>query len=125
MGKYEVQVLDSYENKTYPDGQAGAIYGQFPPLANASRKPGEWQTYDIVFHAPRFDASGKVSAPARMTVLHNRVLVQDDVALLGPTTHMRRAPYEAHPDRLPLMLQDNGDPVRYRNIWIRELRARP
>ena len=122
MSKYEVQVLDSYENATYPDGQAGAIYGQFPPLVNASRKPGEWQAFDIVFRAPRFDASGTVTSPARMTVLHNGVLVQDDVALLGPTTNMRRAPYEAHPDRLPIVLQDHGDPVRFRNIWIRELR---
>ena len=125
MGKYEVQVLDSYENKTYPDGQAGAIYGQFPPLVNASRKPGEWQTFDIVFRAPRFDASGAAASPARMTVHHNGVLAQDNVALLGPTSHMVRAPYEAHPARLPLMLQDHGDPVRYRNIWIRELRAAP
>jgi hypothetical protein len=122
MGKYEVQVLDSYGNTTYPDGQAGAIYGQFPPLVNASRKPGEWQTYDIVFHAPRFDASGAVISPARMTLLHNGVLVQDNMALLGPTAHMVQPPYAAHPSRLPLMLQDHGDPVRYRNIWIRELR---
>jgi hypothetical protein len=122
MGRYEVQVLDSYDNKTYPDGQAGALYGQFPPLANASRKPGEWQTYDIVFRAPKFDASGAVTSPARMTVFHNGVLVQDNMALLGPTSHMRRAPYEAHADRLPISLQDHGDPVRFRNIWIRELR---
>lgn len=121
MSRYEVQVLDSYENVTYADGQAAAIYGQFPPLVNASRRPGEWQTYDIGFHAPRFDASGAVRSPARLTVWHNGVLVQDGVALLGPTTHLRRAPYDVHPDRLPLMLQDHGDPVRFRNIWIREL----
>ena len=123
MGTYEVQVLDSYRNVTYPDGQAGAIYGQFPPLVNASRPPGEWQTYDIVFHAPRFDAAGKLLSPARMTVLHNGVLVQDDKTLLGPTHHNERAPYTAHPDKLPLLLQDHGHPVRYRNIWIRELLA--
>ena len=121
MGNYECQVLDSYKNVTYPDGQAAAIYGQFPPLVNASRPPGEWQMYDIVFHAPRFDAGGRVLAPARMTVFHNGVLVQDDRSLLGPTHHNERAPYTAHPDKLPLLLQDHGTPVRYRNVWIREL----
>jgi hypothetical protein len=121
MGIYEVQVLDSYKSVTYPDGQAAAIYGQFPPLVNASRPPGEWQTYDIVFHAPRFDAGGKVLSPARLTVFHNGVLVQDNMALLGPTHHNERAPYSAHPDKLPLSLQDHAHPVRYRNIWIREL----
>ncbi len=121
MSRYEIQVLDSYQNRTYADGQAAAVYGQYPPLANASRPPGEWQSYDIVFHAPRFDASGKLLAPARVTVFHNGVLVQDDVALSGPTAHMRRPPYRVHPDRLPLLLQDHGVPVRYRNIWIRDL----
>src|SRR4029078_8470123 len=87
MGRYEVQVLDSYQNVTYPDGQASAIYGQFPPLVNASRPPGEWQTYDIIFHRPRFDAAGKVTSPARMTVLHNGVLVQDKRMRSCPTTH--------------------------------------
>jgi 2-keto-4-pentenoate hydratase/2-oxohepta-3-ene-1,7-dioic acid hydratase in catechol pathway len=118
MSKYEVQVLDSYGNVTYPDGQAGAIYGQFPPRVNVSRAPGEWQTLDITFTAPRFDESGKVVSPARMTVLHNGVNVQNDVALLGPTTHMRREPYTAHAAKLPIVLQDHGDPVRFRNIWI-------
>jgi Domain of Unknown Function (DUF1080) len=121
MGRYEVQVLDSYGNVTYPDGQAGALYGEYPPLVNASRPPGEWQTYDIVFHAPKFDAGGKVLAPARMTVFHNGVLVQDNTVLTGPTAHSARVPYEAHPAKLPLSLQDHGDPVRYRNIWVREL----
>lgn len=121
MGRYEVQVLDSWQNPTYPDGQAGSIYGQFPPLVNASRAPGEWQSYDIVFHAPKFDAAGALLAPARMTVFHNGVLVQDDVALLGPTSHQVRAPYSQHPDRLPITLQDHGNPVRYRNIWVRPL----
>jgi hypothetical protein len=121
MGIYEVQVLDSYRNTTYPDGQAGALYGQYPPLVNASRPPGEWQTYDIVFHRPRFDASGNVRHPARMTIIYNGVLVQDDVALTGPTAHKARPPYARHADRLPLILQDHGDPVRFRNVWLREL----
>jgi len=121
MGRYEVQVLDSYDNITYADGQAAAIYGQYPPLVNVSRPPGEWQSYDIIFHRPRFDAQGKVTRPARMTVLHNGVLVHDDVELSGPTAHQRRPPYERHDDRLPLSLQDHGTRVRYRNIWIRSL----
>ncbi len=125
MGKYEVQVLDSYDNITYADGQAGAVYGQFPPLVNASRAPGQWQSYDIVFHRPHFDAAGKVVAPARFTVFHNGVLVQDNVSALGPTTHMRRDPYEAHADRLPVGLQDHGHPVRFRNIWARDLEPKP
>lgn len=121
MGKYEVQVLDSYSNTTYPDGQAAALYGQYPPLVNASRPPGEWQTYDIIFRRPRFDQDGKLVRPARVTVLHNGVVVQDSVGLMGPTTHRARPPYTAHPDQLPLTLQDHGELVRYRNIWIREL----
>lgn len=121
-GLYEVQVLDSYRSPTYPDGQAAALYGQFPPLVNASRAPGVWQSYDIIFHGPRFDATGHLTRPARMTVLHNGVLVQDDAELTGPTAHHQRPPYGAQPERLPLALQDHGDPVRYRNIWIRELR---
>jgi hypothetical protein len=121
MSIYEIQVLDSYENPTYPDGQTGAIYGQYPPLVNASRPPGEWQTYDVIFHRPRFDATGSVARKARMTILHNGVLVQDHVELTGPTAHKDRPPYKPHPDRLPLVLQDHGDLVRYRNIWIRQL----
>jgi hypothetical protein len=121
MGIYEVQVLDSYQNPTYADGTAAAVYGQYPPLVNPSRPPGEWQTYDIVFHRPHFDASGKVTSPARMTILFNGVLVQDDVTLTGPTAHKQRPPYAKHADRLPLILQDHGDPVRFRNVWIREL----
>lgn len=122
MGLYEIQVLDSYENKTYADGQAAAVYGQYPPLVNASRPPGQWQTYDIVFHGPRFDAQGKVLRPARVTVLHNGVLVQDNVALTGPTAHGERPPYKKTPEKLPLALQDHHNPVRFRNIWIRELK---
>lgn len=121
MGLYEIQVLDSYESKTYADGQASAVYGQYPPLVNASRPPGQWQTYDIVFHGPRFDASGKVTRAAHVTVLHNGVLVQDNVELTGPTAHKQRPPYQAHPERLPLALQDHGHPVHFRNIWIRDL----
>ena len=121
MGRYEVQVLDSYNNKTYPDGQAAAVYGQYPPLVNASRPPGEWQTYDIVFRRPRFDAAGKLTSPARITVLHNGILVQDNVELTGPSGHQSRPPYEAHPDRLPIGLQDHGHPVRFRSVWLREL----
>jgi 3-keto-disaccharide hydrolase len=121
MGRYEVQVLDSYDNKTYPDGQAAAVYGQFPPLVNAARPPGEWQSYDIVFHRPRFDARGRATKPARVTVFHNGVLVQDNVELSGPTAHQERPPYTVHPDSLPLGLQDHGNAVRYRNIWIRPL----
>ena len=97
---------------------------QFPPLVNACRKPGEWQTYDIVFHRPRFDEKGGLRTPARMTVLHNGVLVHDNVALTGPTAHRARPPYKAHADRLPISLQDHGCPVRYRNIWVRDLEGR-
>lgn len=121
MGLYEVQVLDSYQNRTYADGMAGAVYGQYPPLANASRPPGQWQTYDIAFRRPRFDARGQLTAPAYVTVIHNGVLVQDHVALTGPTAHRRRPPYQPHAERLPLRLQDHGQPVRFRNIWIRDL----
>lgn len=121
MGIYEVQVLDSYQNPTYADGAVGAIYGQYPPLVNASRPPGEWQTYDILFHRPRFDDNGGLTSPARMTIVFNGVLIQDNVVLTGPTAHKQRPPYAKHPDRLPLILQDHGDPVRFRNIWVREI----
>ena len=121
MNIYEVQVLDCYENRTYADGMAAAIYGQYPPAVNACRPPGEWQSFDIVFHRPRFDEAGKVLALARMTVYHNGVLVHDNAELMGPTSHKVRLPYSRHPDRLPISLQDHGNPVRYRSIWIREL----
>ena len=121
MGLYEIQVLDSYQTKTYADGQAAAVYGQYPPLVNASRPPGQWQTYEIIFHGPRFDAAGKLTRPARVTVLHNGVLVQDNVELTGPTAHHARPPYTQTPEKLPLALQDHNHPVRYRNIWIRNL----
>ena len=122
MGRYEVQILDSYGNTTYPDGQAGAIFGQYPPLANASMPPGEWQSFDIIFRRPRFEAN-RVVRPARLTVIHNGVVVQDSRELVGPTSHGRRAPYSPHADRLPISLQDHGQPVRFRNIWVRELSA--
>jgi hypothetical protein len=120
---YEVQVLDSYQNVTYADGQASAIYCQYPPLVNASLPPGRWQTYDIVFHGPRFSESGELVRTALVTVLHNGVLVQDNVTLTGPTAYMQRPPYQKHAAKMPLKLQDHGQPVRYRNIWIRELAA--
>jgi len=100
---------------------AAALYGQFPPLVNASRKPGEWQTYDIVFHAPRFGDGGALLAPARMTVFHNGILVHDNEELTGPTAHKARPPYKTHASRLPISLQDHSHPVHFRNIWIREL----
>ena len=121
MGRYEVQILDSYRNDTYADGQAAAVYGQAPPLVNASRPPGQWQSYDIVFRRPRFDARGTVTLPARITVLHNAVVVHDAFVLTGPTGHHERPPYAAHPDALPISLQDHGHPVRFRNIWLRSL----
>lgn len=121
MGLYEVQVLDCFQNRTYPDGMTAAVYGQYPPLANACRPPGEWQTYDIVFHRPIFNADGNLTKPAAITVFHNGILVQDNVLLTGPAVHKKRPPYKAHPDKLSLLLQDHGNPVRFRNIWIREL----
>lgn len=123
MGLYEVQILDSYSTDTYPDGMAGSIYSQSPPLANAARPPGVWQCYDIVFRAPRFSGS-TVTAPARMTVFLNGVLVQDETALIGATVHAKVAHYEPHAAELPLALQDHGNPeshVSFRNIWIRRL----
>jgi hypothetical protein len=121
MERYEIQVLDSFENKTYADGSAAAIYGQYPPLVNASRPPGRWQTYDIIYTAPRFDAEGKLLSPVHMTVFHNGVLVQNNVDLVGPTSWLQRAPYSPHPEKTPIALQDHGNPVRFRNIWVREL----
>jgi len=118
---YEIQVLDSYGNKTYPEGQCAAVYNQRPPLVNASRKPGEWQSYDIVFTAPRFDPEGKLLRPAYVTVLHNGVLVQNHTEVLGPTHYDRPPVYARHADKLPLVLMYHGDPVRFRNIWIREI----
>jgi hypothetical protein len=121
MDRYEIQVLDSYESPTYADGSAAAVYGQYPPLVNASLPPGQWQVYDIIWTAPRFDSDGKLRRPARVTVFHNGVLVQNNVQLTGPTSWLERAPYSPHPEKQPVSLQDHGNPVRFRNIWLREL----
>jgi hypothetical protein len=120
-GRYEIQVLDSYQNITYADGSAGSVYIQYPPLVNASRPPGQWQSYDIIWTAPRFDAAGTLLSPARITAFHNGVLIQHDVELTGPTGWLQRAPYSPHPEKLPIALQDHGNPVRFRNIWVRPL----
>ena len=120
--RYEIQVLDSYQNKTYFEGQCAAVYNQRPPMVNACRKPGEWQTYDIVFTAPHFAADGKVIRPAYVTVLHNGVLVQNHTEILGSTHFDRPNEYAKHPDKEPLVLMYHGDPVRFRNIWIREIK---
>ena len=121
MNIYEVQVLDCYNNKTYADGMTASLYAQYPPMVNACRPPGEWQTFDIIFKRPRFDDSGELTSPAWFTVFHNNILVHDNAELIGPTTHKARPPYKAHADRLPISLQDHGHPVRFRNIWIRDL----
>ena len=127
MGRYEVQVLDSYRADTYADGQASAIYGQYPPLFNATRAPGEWNAYDIYFRRPRFAANGSLLEPARITVVHNGILVQNNEIIRGLTTWLKSAPYQAHGDQGPIELQDHGHPVRFRNIWVRRLpeRAQP
>lgn len=122
QGLYEVQVLDSYANPTYADGQAGALYGQWPPLVNAARQPGEWQTYDIVFEAPRID-NGRVAKPAYMTVFLNGVLLHNRKELMGPTVYRQLAKYGPQPVEGPIMLQDHGSAVRYRNIWLRRVGA--
>jgi hypothetical protein len=124
LGRYEVQILDSFDNPTYADGQCAALYGQTPPLANACRPPGQWQSYDIVFRAPRFAADGTLVAPARATVFHNGVLVHLDQDFLGETTHRALPTYRPHADRGPIRLQDHGDAVRFRNIWVRPLHLR-
>jgi hypothetical protein len=121
LGKFEVQVLDSHQNQTYPDGQAAALYGQYPPLVNASRGPGEWQTYDIVFTAPRFTQASAVDTPAIVTVLHNSVVVHNATPFWGATAHRRIDPYAPGMAKGPIALQDHGNPVRYRNVWIRPI----
>jgi len=123
MSTYEVQILNSFNNNTYPDGQAAALYGQFPPLVNASLPPLEWQSYDIIFKRPHFEEDGRVKRPSQVTVFHNGILVQDHVTLTGPTDHKSRPPYEAHEDILPLFLQDHNEPTRFRNIWVRNLES--
>jgi hypothetical protein len=124
MGEYEVQVLDSYNNPTYPDGQAGAIYGRSKPLVNVCRKPGEWQSYDIVFHRPVFE-NGKVVKRATFTVFQNGALVQDHYELTGGTLWRGKhsiSEYKPHGDKGPIELQDHGNPVIFRNVWVRELK---
>jgi hypothetical protein len=122
LSLYEVQLLDNYDNPTYADGTCGAIYGQFPPLANACRRPGEWQTYDIVFYGPRWDADGTLVRPATLTVFLNNVLLQHCQAAQGPTNHKVVADYNTpHATEGALMLQDHGNPIRFRNIWLRRL----
>lgn len=120
MGLYEIQVLDSYANPTYPDGTAGAVYGQFPPQVNACREPGCWQSFDIVWIAPRFEGD-RLRSPARVTLLLNGILLHHDQPLQGPTQHKRLATYSPHPATGPLELQDHRDCVRFRNIWYRPL----
>lgn len=122
-GGYEIQILDSYKNDTYVNGQAGAIYKQNPPLVNANRKPGEWQTYDVIWTAPTFDAAGKLTSPAKVTALHNGVVVQNDFVLAGETRYIGKPEYKAHGPS-PIKLQAHGDPspvISFRNIWVREL----
>ncbi len=130
MGRYEIQVLDSYTddnyktNSTYADGQASAIYGSHPPMVNATRKPGEWQTYDIAFLRPIFDEKGNVVRKARVTVFHNGVCVHNNVEIEGTTSHKVKAKYTPHEEG-PIGLQDHGNPIAFRNIWIRELPEQP
>jgi hypothetical protein len=123
MDTYELQILDSYENTTYFDGQAGAIYKQTPPQVNAMRPPGEWNSYDVIWTAPRFNEDGSLQSPAYITVLHNGVLIQNHFELKGDTPFVRPPQYNKHADRLPIRLQDHGNPTRFRNIWIREIGA--
>jgi hypothetical protein len=130
MDKYEVQVLDSYTddnyktNRTYADGQAGALYGQHPPIVNACREPGQWQSYDISFLRPLFDENGKLLRKARITVFHNGVVVHNNLEIEGTTSHKKKAKYTAH-GKGHIRLQDHGNPLRFRNIWIRELPEQP
>jgi hypothetical protein len=119
--RYEIQVLDSYNNTTYADGSCGAIYNQYPPLVNASRPPGEWQSYDILWTPPRVAEDGTVVSPPRVTAFHNGVLIHQDAELFGETAWLERPPLRPHPEKQPIALQDHGNPVRYRNIWVREL----
>ncbi|MSS99968.1 MAG: DUF1080 domain-containing protein [Pedosphaera sp.] len=121
MGMYEVQVLDSYENVTYADGQCASLYGQWPPDKNVCLPPGEWQTYDITFEAPKFK-DGKLVEPGYVTVIHNGVKVHDRRKLNGPSGHRSVVAYKAHADKLPISLQDHGNPVRFRNMWLEEIK---
>ena len=120
-GIYEVQVLDSFHNKTYPDGQAGALYGQTPPLRNASKPAGAWQTYDIIFEVPRWNDEGELTKKAYVTVIHNGVVLHHRRAFMGPTQHRSIGDYEQHPPKVFIQLQDHNNPTRFRNIWVRPL----
>lgn len=121
LGAYEIQVLDSFDNKSYADGQASALYGFRPPLVNACRKPGEWQSYDIIFEAPRWDDAGKLVKKAYVTVIHNGAVTHHRQEYLGPTGHKRVANYDKVLAKGPIKFQDHGNPTRFRNIWVREL----
>jgi hypothetical protein len=121
MGLFELQVLDNFNNRTYSNGQAGSIYKQSMPLVNACRPPGLWQTYDVIFTAPRFNSDSSLKSPARITVFQNGILVQNNFSLWGGTEYIGIPVYKMIPEKLPLALQDHGNTVRYRNIWIREL----
>ena len=121
MTKYEVQILDSYENETYYNGMAGSVYKQHIPLVNASTGPGTWQTYDMIFTAPVFNEDQTLKTPAYITVFQNGVLIQNHVELKGPMEYIGQPVYKYHESKLPLMLQNHGNPVSYRNIWVREL----
>jgi hypothetical protein len=123
MGLYEVQILDSYDNPTYVNGQAGAVYLQHAPLVNAARGPGQWQSYDVIWLAPRFSERGELLRPASVTLFHNSVLVQHNVRVLGPTARPGPPHYTSHPAKLPLRLQDHRSPISYRNIWVREIQV--
>lgn len=120
-GRYEVQILDSYNNPTYPDGQLGAMYGQFPPLATAPKKPGEWQTYDIIFEVARWDENRKLIKPASVTVILNGIVLHNKKEFIGGSTHRELPVYRPHAPRGPISLQDHGNPTRFRNIWLRPL----
>ena len=121
MGTYEIQILDSYQAETYHDGQAGAIYKQTPPMANAMRAPGQWNTYDIIWTAPRFNEDGSLKSPAFMTAIHNGVVIQNHFELLGDTPYNRPPAYKQHAPKGPLSIQDHNNPVKFRNIWVREI----
>ena len=121
MGRYEIQILDSYQNKTYADGMCGAIYNQYPPLVNACRPPGQWQTYDIIWTPPKFDQNGNLISPAVVTAFQNGILIHHNAVLIGGTDWLDRPAYKPHPEKLPISLQDHGNPIRFRNIWVREL----
>lgn len=121
QGQYEIQVLDSYDNTTYPNGQAGSLYKQHIPLVNASLPPGQWQSYEIIYEAPIFKEDGRIAKPAYVTIMHNGVLIQDHVEIEGTTEYIGLPNYESHSEDLPIVLQDHGNLVSFRNIWVREL----